>query len=92
MSRHPIRWNSLLFGLLFLAVLGNWMVRTQDLLTTRQLSLTVSGVLILLGLAGVAATILKARPARPHAPPERKTSTSTPTPEGHHDEAADSKP
>jgi hypothetical protein len=64
MSKHPFRWESLLFGLFFLSVVGNWAVWRQDLLTPRQLSLTASGALIVLGVIGVAATLWHARPAR----------------------------
>lgn len=63
MTRHPFRWESLAFGLFFLAAAVNWAVWKQDLLTPRQLSLTASGALIFLGLVGVAATLWQARPA-----------------------------
>ena len=69
MNRHPFRWGSLVFAVLFLAAVGQWAVWHEDLLTSRQLSLTAAGVLIVLGLAGVAATLRQARP----------TSTTTPT-------------
>ena len=65
MRRHPFRWESLAFGLFFLAVVGNWAVWKQDLLTPRELSLTAAGVLILLGVLGVAATLWQARPTTP---------------------------
>lgn len=84
MSRHAFRWEGLAFGLFFLAVVGNWAVWKQDLLTPRELSLTASGVLILLGLLGVTATLWQTR--RP----------SNPTPvspeEGTEDEEADPQP
>ena len=46
MTRHPFRWSSLVFGLVFLAGVGQWAVWKQDWLTPRELSLTSSGVLI----------------------------------------------
>lgn len=79
MTRHPLRWDSLIFGLLFLLVVGHWAVWKQDLLTARELSLTASGVLILLGVIGVAATLWGARPGPPPA---------TTVPEGPDDEQA----
>jgi hypothetical protein len=80
MNRHPFRWGSLAFSMLFLAAVGQWAVWRGDLLTSRQLSLTAAGVLIVLGLLGVAATLRQTRPA---------PSTIPPTSEGDdHDEAA----
>jgi len=85
MNRHPFRWESLAFGLFFLAAVGSWAVWKQDLLTPRELSLTASGVLIVLGVIGVAVTLWQARPS-----PARTPSTSTP--EGPHHEEADPHP
>ena len=83
MTRHPFRWSSLAFGLMFLAGVGQWAVWKQDWLTPRELSLTSSGVLIGLGLLGVIATFWKPKPL-----------TTTPTlednPESSEDEEADS--
>jgi hypothetical protein len=70
MTRHPFRWSSLAFGLMFLAGVGQWAVWKQDWLTPRELSLASSGVLIGLGLLGVIATFWKP-----------KQLTTTPTPE-----------
>jgi hypothetical protein len=86
MTRHPFRWDSLILGLFFLTVVGTWAVWKQDLFTTRQLSLTMSGVLIFLGVVGVAATFWKTLPApavSPHDPEPAQT-----TPEGPEDEEA----
>jgi hypothetical protein len=85
MKKHPFRWESLAFGLFFLSCAANWAVWKQDLLTPRELSLTASGVLILLGVLGVAATLWQAR--RSPVP-----STQNPNQEGPHDEAADAQP
>lgn len=86
MTRHPIRWSSFVFGLAFLSGLGQWAVRDQDLLTSRELSLTASAVLIVLGLLGVVATLWKPRPQPPTAQP------TTTTPEGPQNEEIDSQP
>lgn len=93
MSRHSFRWEGLAFGLFFLSVVGNWAVWKQDLLTPRQLGLSASGVLILLGLLGVAATVWQTRPAKP-APAVTDTDLDTLTdlPEGHEDEEAHPQP
>lgn len=70
MNRHPFRWGNLVFAVLFLAAVGQWAVWHEELLTSRQLSLTAAGVLIVLGLAGVAATLRQARPTpTPASPP-----------------------
>lgn len=68
MTRHPFRWSSLAFGLMFLAGVGQWAVWKQDWLTPRELSLASSGVLIGLGLLGVIATFWK--PKHPHHNPK----------------------
>jgi uncharacterized membrane protein YqjE len=70
MSRHPFRWPSLVFGMTFLAAVAVWAVWRQELLTTRQLSLTASAALIVLGVLGVVATLRQGRPARPASEPE----------------------
>ena len=96
MTRHSFRWEGLAFGLFFLAAVGNWAVWKQDLLTPRQLGLTASGVLIALGLLGVAATVWQTRPAnrRRATPAPETTPESTPdtTPEGTEDEEAHPQP
>ncbi len=56
MTRHPLRWRGLAFGLFFLAIAGNWAVWKQDLLTPQQFSYSVSAVLIALGVIGVVGT------------------------------------
>ena len=92
MTRHSFRWEGLVFGLFFLSAVGNWAVWKQDLLTPRQLGLTASGVLILLGLLGVAATVWQTRSAtRAHQIPAPETTTD-PTPEGPEDEEAHPQP
>jgi hypothetical protein len=91
MTRHSFRWEGLAFGLFFLAGIGNWAVWKQDILTPRQLTLTASGVLIFLGLLGVAATVWQTRPARsipapetnPESTPENTTDTTPEGPEDH---------
>ena len=92
MTRHSFRWEGLAFGLFFLSAVGNWAVWKQDLMTPRQLGLTASGVLILLGLLGVAATVWQTRPAsRARTIPAPETTPDT-TPEGPEDEEAHPQP
>jgi len=86
MTRHSFRWEGLVSGLFFLSAVGNWAVWKQDLMTPRQLGLTASGVLIVLGLLGVAVTVWQTRSAsRANAIPPHPT-TPDPTPEGPEDE------
>ena len=92
MTRHSFRWEGLAFGLFFLSVVGNWAVWKQDLMSPRQFGLTASGVLIALGLLGVAATVWQTRSAtrtRPIPAPESSPDT---TPEGTEDEEAHPQP
>lgn len=88
MTRHSFRWEGLVFGLFFLSAVGNWAVWKQDLLTPRQLGLTASGVLILLGLVGVAATVWQTRSATRANPVPVTDSTPDTTPEGPDNEEA----
>ena len=92
MTRHSFRWEGLVFGLFFLSAVGNWAVWKQDLLTPRQLGLTASGVLILLGVLGVAATVWPTRSAARVRPIPTPESTPDTTPEGTEDEEAHPQP
>jgi hypothetical protein len=96
MTRHSFRWEGLAFGLFFLSAVGNWAVWKQDLMSPRQLGLTASAVLIVLGLLGVAATVWQSRTpkaARPVTTPMSSDETTTdPTPEGPEDEEAHPQP
>lgn len=76
MTRHPFRWSSLAFGLMFLAGVGQWAVWKQDWLTPRELSLASSGVLIGLGLLGVIATFWKPKQLTTTTPSLEDTSSS----------------
>jgi hypothetical protein len=92
MTRHTFRWEGLAFGLFFLSAVGNWAVWKQDLLSPRQLGLTASGVLIFLGLLGVAATVWQTRTANRTLPVPAPETTPDPTPEGPEDEEAHPQP
>lgn len=95
MRKHRFRWDSLVFGVFFLAVVGNWAVWKEDILDPRELALSASGVLILLGVLGIAATVWQARPTRPAVPGQPDDADDNPTqttPEGHEDEEAESQP
>lgn len=89
MTRHPVRWENLAFGLIFLAIVGNWAVWKSDILTPRELGLTAATVLIVLGVLGVALTLLQARPPRTIS---TTSTTSTTDPEGAEHEEADPQP
>ena len=89
MTRHPFRWSSLAFGLLFLAGVGQWAVWKQDWLTPRELSLASSGVLIALGLLGVVATFWKPKQLTTSTTPDLEDSSTS---ERSEHEEADPKP
>jgi hypothetical protein len=61
MNRHPFRWESLAFGLLFLAVVATWAAWRSGLLERDQLAYAPAATLIVLGVAGVIATLTKPR-------------------------------
>lgn len=67
MKRHPFRWDALVFGLVFLAVVGTWLTRTTGLLTSGQLAYALAAALIAVGAAGIVASI--ATPQPPLTPP-----------------------
>jgi hypothetical protein len=57
MKRHPFRWDALIFGLVFLAVVGTWLVHTAGLLTSGQLAYALAAALIAVGVAGIVASM-----------------------------------
>ena len=61
MKRHPFRWDALIFGLVFLAVVGTWLTRTAGLLTSGQLAYALAGALIAVGVAGILASVATPR-------------------------------
>jgi hypothetical protein len=80
MKRHPFRWDALIFGLFFLAVLGQWAVWEMDLLAPDSLAYLAAAVLIVLGLLGIVGTAISARSDRRTAPftPDATTSEDEP--------------
>lgn len=83
MNRHPIRWESLTFGLLFLAVVAAWGVWNVDLLAPRQLAYASAGTLIALGVLGIFASVAPAR-NRP-VPPTTQEASDDPQDTDAHD-------
>ena len=76
MNRHSFRWDAIAFGLFFLAVLGQWAVWEQDLLTPDDLAYVAAAVLIALGVLGIVGTAIGARADRRTAPfPPTRTET-----------------
>ena len=80
MKRHPFRWDGLIFGLVFLAVLSTWL-RTLGLFDPDQFAYVAAGGLIAVGVAGILASIVKPRVAGPsdvpRSPePQRPSSSS----------------
>jgi hypothetical protein len=86
MNRHPFRWDAMIFGLFFLAVLGQWAVWEQDLLDPDALGYITAGVLIALGLVGIVGTVINTRSDRRVAPftptPDRTIDPDDSAPEG----------
>lgn len=68
MNRHQFRWDAFVFGLFFLAVLGQWAVWEMDWLEPDDLAYLAAVVLIALGLVGIAGTAISARSDRRTAP------------------------
>ena len=68
MKRHPFRWDALIFGLFFLAVLGQWAVWEMDLLAPDSLAYVAAAVLIVLGVLGIVGTAISTRSDRRTAP------------------------
>lgn len=90
MNRHPFRWDAIAFGLFFLAVLGQWAVWEMDWLEPDDLAFVAAAVLIVLGVVGIAATAISARPGRRNAPFTPATSTTPePAPEAGENETID---
>jgi len=61
MNRHSFRWESLAFGLLFLAVVGTWAAWKSGALDSDQLAYAPAGTLIVLGIAGIIASFSSPR-------------------------------
>ncbi len=57
MNRHPFRGEALAFGLLFLAVVGTWTAWKTGVLASDQLAYAPAGTLIVLGIAGIIASL-----------------------------------
>jgi len=68
MKRHPFRWDALVCGLIFLAVVGTWLTQTTGLLTSGQLAYALAGALIVVGVAGIVASM--ATPQKRFTPPQ----------------------
>ena len=77
MNRHQFRWDAFVFGLFFLAVLGQWAVWKMDWLETDDLAYVAAAVLILLGVVGFVGTAISARADRRTAPFTPRPSTET---------------
>lgn len=78
MTRHPLRWGSLVFGLAFATVVVVWAVAEQGLVTAEAAGAGVAVALIVAGVIGVVATIRVARPrtGSPHDQHDDRLDTS----------------
>lgn len=69
MNRHPVRWGSVLSGLTFLVAAAAWAVLELDLVDLDGAGPVVAVALIVLGVVGIAATVvISRRPALPRTP------------------------
>ncbi len=57
MKRHTFVWENLAFGALFLVVAGYWIAWKQDTLNIEHLAVTAPVVLIVIGGAGIFASL-----------------------------------
>lgn len=57
MNTHPLRWDALVFGVLFALVLVGWALLTYDLASIDGLAVAGLATLIVAGLAGIALTL-----------------------------------
>ena len=81
MNRHPFRWEALAFGLLFLAVVGTWTAWRTGVLASDQLAYAPAGTLIVLGVAGIIASL---------STPSRKQPEITARDDGNHETVEES--
>ena len=83
MNRHSFRWEALAFGLLFLAVVGTWTAWKTGVLASDQLAYAPAGTLIVLGIAGIIASLASPRktgepPSTPAAEAEQTETEEVP--------------
>lgn len=57
MNTHPMRWDALVFGVLFALVLLGWTGLEYDLVSLEALAVAGPVALIIAGLAGIALTL-----------------------------------
>ena len=94
MNRHQFRWDAFVFGLFFLAVLGQWAVWEMDWLGSDDLAYLAAVVLIVLGVLGIVGTAISARADRRTAPfsPAVTTEPEDTGPEPSETEPAENEP
>lgn len=57
MNSHPVRWDALIFGVLFALMVAAWALLVTDVITVRSLLVAGPLTLIVAGLAGMALTL-----------------------------------
>lgn len=62
MNRHPVRWEAVIFGLVFVGVAGMWALWSLGWLTPDDLAYALAAVLIAVGLVGVVASLSRKEP------------------------------
>lgn len=75
MSRHPFRWEPLAFGLFFAAVVTHWSLWRTARYGPDELAYIGAGALIVLGLVGLAGSVVVPR-RRVSAPADAPPTTA----------------
>ncbi len=57
MNTHPLRWDALVFGVLFALVVAAWAGLEYDVLSFHELVIAGPIALIIAGIAGIALTL-----------------------------------
>ncbi|MBC9226195.1 hypothetical protein GL325_07685 [Aeromicrobium sp. 636] len=57
MNTHPLRWDALVFGVLFALVVAGWAALTYDVVSVDDLAIAGPVALIIAGVAGIALTL-----------------------------------
>lgn len=78
MNLHAFRWDSFVWGVLFLAISGNWWARRQGIYTLAELSVVAPLILIAAGIAGIVLSLARGRRS-PADPTTSADGATTPT-------------